>query len=363
MYVTATGLDPQKVVQVQLLDSYGHIVTQDQTRTDSAGSLSYGLGLPNLMVPGNFQVKLVSGSVILSQPITITAYTSQNSGLVSLSGSSYLFTAQTDKSIYQIGDVIKVFGTGAPNTGVSAVLTDPSGRTYTSSTTAQSDGTYALYYQNSLPFETGNWSVTVANQGMTRVFYLVMEPISSPFLFTAQTDRTVYLAGDLIWISGFGLPSSNINAVLTSPSGVTYTETATTTSDGSYTLSYLTSVWYESGYWYITLTNQGEIRQLAVTINQGSSSSSSGPLTAQTDKSFYIKGEPIQVTGVGKPYTTVKADFTSPSQTTFHVAATTGSDGSYLVSLPTSPSDETGNWIISITNWQLTKVLSIYLQP
>ena len=45
-YVIAVGLDPQKAVQVQLLDNYGYVIMQTQTRPDSTGRLTYNLSLP-----------------------------------------------------------------------------------------------------------------------------------------------------------------------------------------------------------------------------------------------------------------------------------------------------------------------------
>ncbi len=364
VHITAAGLDPQKVVEVQLLDINGYIVVQDQTRPDSTGRLAYDLILPNLIVPGNFQVRLVSGSATISQPIKITAYSGLNSASVSLTGLSYLFTAQTDRTVYQLGDMVEVFGMGPPNTSVYSVLTSPSGSTYTSHATVQPDGTYAIFYGNSQSFETGGWQVTVNNQGLARVLYLTIIDSSgnpSPFTFTARTDKTSYQAGESIWVSGVGLPFTRVSSVLTSPSGATYTVSTTTGSDGSYILSHGTSQYSELGYWSITLTDNGETRQLSVFV--GSSSSSPFTFTAQTQKAFYTKGETIQVSGVGMPYTTVKGDFTSPSQTTYHVAVSSGADGSYLISFPTFSSFETGNWLISVTNWQETKTISIFLQP
>ena len=360
-YVTAVGLDPQKAVKVQLLDNYGYVIMQTQTRPDSTGRLTYNLSLPSAIITGNYQVKVVSGLLSVSQPITIVER-SYNSGSVTLSGVS-VFNAQTDQAVYLPSDVIQVFGTGAPNTSVSGVLTSPSGKTYTSNAAVQPDGTFTIYYTDSQPLEQGTWHVTLNNQGVTKVLYLSVQSggSSNSYPFTAQTDFVIYSPGDQIRVSGIAQPYTTVSAALTSPSGKTYTTTSMTSSDGSYQLYYFTSQWYETGYWNINLTNDGATRGFSIYMS--STSPSPYSFTAQTDKTIYTKGEQIQITGEGKSYTTVKASLTSPSGTTYNTAVSTNFDRSYVISFPTSSSYETGNWYITITNWGLTKVISIYLEP
>jgi hypothetical protein len=367
-YITATGLDPQEAAQIQLLDSNGFVVIQEQGTPDSAGRLTIGLPIPSTVAPGNFQIKIISGQQTASQPIMIVSST-QSSGSVILSG-SYPFYAQTDQTVYLPSDTIKVFGTGVPNTTITGTLTGPSERTYTSNTTIRNDGTFVIFYSDSRTFDTGYWHVTLNNQGTTKILYLRIIPtiISSSgiwYPFTAQTNYSIYQAGDQITVSGSGAPYTTVNSVLTSPSGLTYASTTTTSSDGSYGLSYFTSQSSERGYWTVNLTNQGQTRMVSIYVGEpgSTSSGSSSTFTAQTDKTVYKQGDPIIISGTGKPYTAVKATLTSPSGTSYDTAVTAHLDGSYVISYTTSPSYETGNWYISITNWSLTKVISIYLEP
>src|SRR2546430_865113 len=270
-YITASGLSPKEAVQIQLLDSTGFVIIQEQTKSDSSGKLTISLPLPSTVAPGNFQIKIISGEQTASQPIMIVS-SSQSLGSVLLTG-SYPFSAQPDQSVYLPSDTIEVFGTGVPNT--------------------------------------------------------------------------------------------TITGTLASPSGITYGSTTTTSSDGSYRLSYFTSQSSERGYWTVNLTNQGQTRTVSIYVGEPSSTSSgsSSSFTAQTDKIIYKQGDPIIISGVGKPYTAVKATLTSPSGNSYDTAITAHLDGSYVLSFDTSPSYETGNWYISITNWSLTKVISIYLEP
>jgi len=366
-YISASGLDPQKPVQIQLLDSNGFVITQEQAKPDSSGKLVIGMPLPSTVSPGNFQVNLISGDQTASQPIMIVS-SSQSSNSVSLSG-SYPFIAQTDQSVYLPGSTIEVFGNGIPNTTITGVLTGPTGKTYTSNTTIRSDGTFVIFYSDPQNFDTGYWHVTLNNQGVTKALYLRVIPsiitsTGSWYPFTAQSSYSIYQAGDQIIISGSGAPSTTVNAVMSSPSGTTFASSTTTSSDGSYHLSFFTSQSFERGYWAINLNNQGQTRYVSVYLGEpgSTSSSSSSAFTAQTDKMIYKQGDTITISGIGKSYTAVKATLTSPSGITYDTAVTAHLDGSYVIYYTTTPSYETGNWYISITNWSLTKVISIYLE-
>jgi hypothetical protein len=296
-------------------------------------------------------------------PVTIMI-SSYYSGGVTLSGLSYLFTAQTDKTVYQAGDIIGVSGVGVHDTGITGVLTSPSGRTITSHTTVQSDGTYELFYADSQPFESGDWSLTVHDQGLERIVHLTVLDNSSPITFTAFPSKTIYQAGDSIWVAGIGKPYSTVIAKFTSPSGSTYTASTSTSSNGYYVSSYTTLPTFETGIWHITLNNQEQVKQISVFVESSTSSSSgSDAFTAQTDKTIYTKGDQIKISGSGKSYTTVHAIMISPSGKTYDTSVSTGLDGSYSITYSTSPSFETGNWYISLTNQFMAKVVSIFLEP
>ncbi len=359
--VVAVGFKSQSPVQIQLLDNNGYVVIQDQARSDSAGRITHDMQLPINISPGSFQVKLISGQNIASQSIAII---SSGPISVSSSGITYLFTAQTDKSVYQTGEQIEIFGIGIPNTIVTAILTSPSGFTSSASTTVQSYGAYALFFSDSPPFETGTWSITVKDLGLQRTAYFTVQSGNyNPPTFTAQPSRIVYQAGDVISVSGAGFPDTNVLGVLTSPSGIRFSASTTTSSDGSYTLSYFVSNSYEKGNWYITLNNHGQTRQVYIYIGPVSSSGGSFSFTAQTDKTIYTKGSLIRISGTGPPFATVDTALTSPSGKTYNGAATINFDGSYNISYSALPSFETGNWHITLTQGVEVRVISIFLEP
>ncbi len=358
--INAIGFDPQKAAQIQLVSNDGSVITQVNTISDSSGRLRYNLSLPGDITVGNYQVRITSGQLATWQPIMIV--TQDYSSLVKLSG-PYLFNAQTDHTIYLPDDVIEVYGSGKPYTSVSGILTSPSGITLTSNTTVQPDGSFVMFFADSQPFEKGFWNVSVTNQGINKVLSVSIVGTSSSSnspAFTAQSDFAIYQVGDQIQLSGIAQPYTTVSASLTSPSGRLYITSTTASFDGTYNMSFSTSSSYEIGYWNIDITNQGQSRGFSVYVT---STSSPHSFTAQTDKTIYVKGQQIQISGTGKSYTTVKAELQSPSGTTYNNAVTTNLDGSYIVSFPTSPSFETGNWHITTTNWGITKVISIFLEP
>ena len=359
IFIIAVGLDPQKTAQVQLLDNNGYVVRQAQTSSDSAGRLTYNLSLSSSTIPGNYQVKIISGQLSAWQQIAIIERS--YSGSVILTG-PYLFNAQTDQAVYLSSDVIEVFGTGKPYTSVYGVLTSPSGMKFTTNTTIQPDGTFAMFFSGSQLLESGSWYVTVNNQGVTKTLYLSVQSGNSSNVspFTAQSDFVIYQAGDQIRVSGIAQPYTTVSATFSSPSGHMYMVTTTASFDGSYQMIFSTSQLYETGYWNVNLTNQGQTRGFSIYLTSLSSTHS---FTAQTDKTIYKKGDQIQISGTGKSYTAVKATLRSPSGITYNTAVTANLDGSYVISFPTSSSFETGNWYIEVTNSATAKVISIFLEP
>jgi len=228
---------------------------------DSTGSIAYDFVLSSSLLPGSYEIRLVSGQQTDSQPITIhSLYTGQNPTLVG----SYTFTAQTDKAIYGTGDLVQVSGIGYPNTAVTGVLTSLSGNTYSAATTVQPDGSYTISFLTSGSYETGMYHITATNLGQTKTLsiYVQSGSTSGSYTFTAQTDKSTYGRGDSIWISGTGFPNTAVTGVLTSPLGNSYTASITAQPDGSYTMFYQTLQSYETGRWQITMTNLAQTKTL-----------------------------------------------------------------------------------------------------
>lgn len=354
VHITATGADPLKVAQVQLLDNNGLVITNQNTWADSNGNLHYDLQLSSSLLPGNYAIKITSSQASGSQQVILsTTNTASNS--------SYIFTAQTDKGFYQAGDLIQISGMTQPTNTVTAIMASPSGKTFTTSTTANADGTYTMLFSTLSSFETGPWNITLTSIGQTKILsiYLNSGGSSGSNVFTAQTDKTSYNQGDVVQVSGIAQPNTSVNAVMSSPSGSTSSSSATTNSAGSYTISFVTSSSYQTGTWSITVTNLAQNKLLYFTLG---TSSSSYTFTAQTDKTTYHKGDIIQVAGTAQSGSAISATMVSPSGNSYDSSATTNSNGSYVLFFSSSASYETGNWYIDVTNLGQHKILSFTLQ-
>jgi hypothetical protein len=258
--ITAIGANPQKTVDVELLDSTGFVVMHKTTWSDSSGKVSYSMQLTTALPSGNYQIQVISDQQTSTQPLTITA-----ASTTSTTSTSTTFTAQTDKSTYNTGDFIQVLGAGQAGTSITGVLTSPTGKTYSTATTIQSDGSFVMFFSPSQPYETGTWSILVTNLGQTKSLSIyVGTGTSSSYTFTAQTDKSVYNKGDLIQISGTGQPNTTISAVFTSQSGQTYTTTTTANSDGTYHLFFSISQSYETGNWLVSITNLSQSKTISI---------------------------------------------------------------------------------------------------
>lgn len=357
VHISAVGAPAQQAVQVQLLDSSGFALTGQTTWADSTGSVLYGLQLSSALLPGQYQIKLSSGQDAGSQSLTVASSSAT-------AGSSVTFTAQTDKGIYQGGDLIQVTGMAVPASTVAASMKSPSGTTISSGTTANSDGSYTIVLSTSSSYEAGTWIITVTNLSQTRTVSVFLESAGSSTstgTFTAQTDKASYQPGDLIQVSGTAQPSSTVTAVMTSPSQGTYSTSTTANSDGTYTMIFSTSTSYQAGNWNISVSNLGQSKTMYFTMGSGASSGSV-PFTAQTDKASYQRGDLVQIAGDAQPGSAVDATLVSPSGTTYDTSATTNSNGNYVMFFSTTASYPAGNWYAEVTNSGQTKILSFNLQ-
>ncbi len=356
IHISAMEADPLKTAQVQLLDSNGFTLVGQDAWADSTGSVLYGLQTSSATLPGEYQVKVSSDQATGSQSITI--------GTSSTSSGSYTLTAQTDKGIYSGGDLIRVTGMALPSSIVTATMQSVSGVTFTSSTTANSDGSYTILFSTSSSYEAGTWTITVTNLSQTKALSIYIQSDGSStgsYTFTAKTDKTSYQPGDTMQITGTAQPSSTVTAVMTNPSGNTYSSSATVNTDGSYAILFSTSSSYETGNWNVDVSNLGQSTTLYFTIG-ASSSSSSYTFTAQTDKSSYQLGDLVQIEGTTNANSVVTAVIISPSGTTYNSSTTANSNGAYVMFFSIMPSYPAGTWYIEVNNLGQSKVLSFTLQ-
>ena len=202
---------------------------------------------------------MISDQQTQSQPITIGGQsTSQNTGT---------FTANTDKSVYNRGDLVQITGTGPVGTSVTGVMTSPTGKTYSTVVTIQSDGTFLMIFSTPQPYETGQWSIAVTNLAQTKTLYFNLGTgSSSSSTFTAQADKSVYSTGNLIQVTGTGPVGSYVTGTLAGPGAKTYGSTTTIRADGTYYMTFSTRSDDPTGQWNITVTNLGQNKILYITM-------------------------------------------------------------------------------------------------
>ncbi len=356
VHITAMGAPPLKAVQVQLVDDTGFALLGQTTWADSTGSVMYSMQLSTAIIPGQYVVKISSGQEAASEPISVS--TGATSGTAT-------FTAQTDKGIYQGGDIVQVTGTAVPSSSVTAVMENAAGTTYNSGTTSNPDGSYTVVFSTSPSYLSGTWTITVTNLSQTKTLtiYLQSSGSSSPSSgFTAQTDKSSYQLGDVVQVTGTAVPSSTVTSVMTNPSQNTYSSSTTVNSDGSYTIIFATSSSYETGSWSVSVSNLGQSRMLYFTLGASTGTSSSSAFTAQTDKPSYQPGDLVQIAGTAQSGSTVDAVLVSPSGNTYDTSATANSNGDYVLFFSTTGSYPVGSWYAEVTNQGQTKILSFTLQ-
>ena len=341
---------------MQLVDGSGFSLLGQTTWADSTGSILYGLQLSTAIIPGQYQVRVSSGQAVASEPITIS--TNGVAGATS-------FTAQTDKGIYQGGDIITVTGTAAPSSSVTASMENAAGNSYSSGATANQDGSYTIVFSTSPSYQSGPWTVAVTNLSQTKTISIYLQssgssPVSSGF--TAQTDRSSYQLGEIVQITGIGVPSSTVTAVMTNPSQNTYSSSTTAGSDGSYTMIFATSSSYETGNWNVDVSNLGQSKTLYFTLGTSGSTTTQSTFTAETDKPSYQPGDLVQIAGTAQAGSDIAAVFVSPSGNTYNTSATANSNGDYVMFLSTTGSYPSGSWYAEVTSGGQTKILSFTLQ-
>lgn len=169
--ITGDGAEPQTTVNIQILDSDGFVLINKEVWADSLGNVMYQLKLSDAMLPGIYQVKMVSAAKTATAQIRIDkADESSNSILID----QYTFTVKTNKPSYHTGEIIEVSGSGKPNVPVTATLTSPSGKTYTTNSSTQNDGTFLIFFATSSTYEDGKWYVSASHVSKTIVVSIII---------------------------------------------------------------------------------------------------------------------------------------------------------------------------------------------
>ncbi len=170
--ITGNGIEPQDTASIQILDSDGFVLVNKEVWSDSVGKVLYHLKLSDAMLPGIYQVKIVSDAKTAAEQIRVNK-TSESSNSIPID--QYVFTVKTNKPAYQEGEIIEVSGSGKPNTSVTATLTSPSGKTFTTSSSTQNDGTFLIFFSTSSNSENGKWYITASHVSKSIVVSITLD--------------------------------------------------------------------------------------------------------------------------------------------------------------------------------------------
>lgn len=110
-----------------------------------------------------------------------------------------------------------------------------------------------------------------------------------------------------------------------------------------------------------TVTESQQIRVRAPSSTDNSSTASIS-FTVQTGKSIYHSGEIIDVSGIGKPNTSVTATLTSPAGKVYTANTSTQSDGTYILFYSPSQPYDHGKWYVTASNDAKTVIVYIAVQ-
>jgi len=156
------------------------------------------------------------------------------------------------------------------------------------------------------------------------LFFLFIVPIAAQTL-TVTTDKNVYSPGETIIVSGNAVPNTDVTVKLLNPNGeLVDINFVTSSATGTYSVTFKTPAQMPTGKWILgTYTVEaymaGQTVSKTITIQQ---------LIAVTGKVVDAKGSPISDAKV----------------TIGTVSTTTGTDGSFIISLPAE-----GTYTITIT--------------
>ena len=180
-------------------------------------------------------------------------------------------------------------------------------------------------------------------------------------------DKSSYLPGNTMQISAIGATPQNLIGIelLDSSQFVIMHQQVYADSSGKATYDMQLSTALLPGNYVLKLTSgQQTSSQPVQVLSSGTSqgTTTNNVLTVQTDKSVYLTGQEIQVTGKAQPNTTVSSVMKSPTGTTYNSVTTADAGGSYVLFYSPLPPYEVGHWSISVSNLSSTTTVNITIQ-
>ena len=188
---------------------------------------------------------------------------------------------------------------------------------------------------------------------------------ATPTRLLIDLDKYEYLPGDTVKIIVTGAaPQKSAQVQFLDDGFIMLNNEAWSDSTGTLMYGLKLSNALPSGTYEIRLVTDTatESQQIRIRAPSTDSSSNSSTFTVQTGKSIYHNGEIIDVTGIGKPNTSVTATLTSPAGKVYTANTSTQSDGTYILFYSPSQPYDHGKWYVTASNDANTAIVYITIQ-
>lgn len=165
--ITGQGAEAQRPVKLDLFSSFDELITSKTAYSDSTGKLAYVFELPSYIQTGDYSIKATHNGKVDTESISITANVilSESESAPPSDITPAGVTMILDQEEYRPGDIIRITGIGQANTSVDLRVTDPNEAVTTMHSSTNRDGTYTVIYILPSDAKTGNWQMTLLQDG------------------------------------------------------------------------------------------------------------------------------------------------------------------------------------------------------
>lgn len=175
-----------------------------------------------------------------------------------LTETGYEMSIVTDKFEYKQGESLIISGQTSPNKDVNITVSDPVGaEIFTTAVKSGNDGKFTATMIVPEKSQLGKYSVAV-QMGDEKIA-LTFSVVKGSVTLTVQTDKNEYRDGELVRISGKGLPNDRVSIIILTPKEDRIPMSANTKEDGTYSALWLIQKTAAPGT-YKVIIQQGDSR-------------------------------------------------------------------------------------------------------
>jgi len=185
-----------------------------------------------------------------------TAHTTFKLLTATSSSSSSTLTVRTDRDTYNGGDIVRIFGKATPNTRVTVTLESPDNIRHILTDNADTNGDYEVNFRTAPTDRAGTWNVNVEQNRNTVTITFQLRISTTTGSLTITLEKSTYDRGEMVKVTGIGLPNKKVTVVFEAPSGARVTFTDIADANGNYDVDFRTIQSDENGEWKVTATQE-----------------------------------------------------------------------------------------------------------